>query len=446
MSDHHLLLIDISGFIRRAYHTGGNQFRSDGLPTWAITGTMGLLWRLLGSAQHDQPTLAAACFDAPGRTFRNDLFGEYKNNRPARDLELSAQLPFVYHAVEAMGIAQVEAPGFEADDVLATLASRAIAAGIRTTIVSSDKDLMQMVGPLVTVVDPKAHMRFTEAEVRGIKFGVEPRQVPDYQALAGDSVDNIPGIDGIGPKSAAPLIRMFNTIEGVVAAVRDGRNNHFFTPGQRVRLKELGVLERLQLYRTLAILRCDVPLEVKLEDLVLRPIMREHVDKILAKLEATGRFEAIFATAPQMQRVVEPLSDEVQMEWWAEELVIAGQTVPDLPQCGYYERRLTPKGVFVPAVVWREDDLDPITGEKTGQQILRCQVGEEPRDPVQEWSRLFRSPITREKYEFEMADRRWAAMHAPSDPKAMPNYPIDRTAIPAVHCSQPVSQKRKKRL
>lgn len=404
---------------------------------------MGMLWRLLGAAQHDQPTHAAAIFDC-GRTFRHDLFPAYKSNRPARDKELTAQLPYLHHVAETMGITAMELAGWEADDLLATLAFRAIEEGFRVTIVSSDKDLVQCaVEGKIEILDPVQHVRWTEAGVRSIKFGVEPKQVPDYQALAGDAVDNIPGIDGIGAKSAASLVRLFGTVEEIVAAVRTAPN--FFTPGQRVRLKATDALEKLQLYRTLATLRRDVPINVKLSDLALRPIMHEHVQTFLATLEATGRFEAIFATAPQMQRVVERQGPLEQMEWWVEELLVPGQAVPDLPQPGYYERRLTKGAVFVPAVIWREEETDPITGEETGQQILRCQVGETARDPIQEWSRLFKSPITKEKYEFEMADRRWAAAYAPDDPKSNPSTPIDRRSLPAVHCSQPDSQKRKKR-
>lgn len=434
MSDGHLLLLDASGFIHRSFHSGNPTYRSDGLPTWAITGFMALCWKLLGAAQHDQPTHAAAVFDAPGKTFRHQLFPAYKSNRPARDQELAPQLPYIRLAAQAMGLVPVEAPGFEADDLLATLAHRAAGQGMRVTVVSSDKDMGQTVQlGLVDVLDPVSH-------VRGLKFGVEPHQVPDYQALAGDAVDNIPGIDGIGDKSAAALVRLFGTVEEIVAAVKTAPN--FFTPNQRVRLKAPGTLERLQLYRTLATLRRDVPLEIGLDDLVLKPIIREAVDAILKKLEATGRFEQIFASAPQMQRVVEPLLAAAE-DWWNEELVCPGQPVPDLPQVGCYERRLAKGGVFEPAIIWRESEFDPITGERTGMQILRCQVGEMAADPFHEWPRLCRSPIEQSKYDFEMADRRWATVYATDDPKLKPQKPVDFYNLKPPTFSKPDSQKRK---
>lgn len=446
MSARHLLLLDASGFAHRSFHSGNPTYRaSDGLPTWAITGFLGLCWRMLGAAQHDQPTMAAAVFDAPGRTFRHKIFPSYKSQRPARDQELAAQLPYMRHAAETMGMVPVEASGWEADDVIATLAARASAQGIRVTAVSSDKDFLQTIGPLVEIVDPMAHIRITEANVRGHKFGVAPAQVPDVQALAGDDVDNIPGIDGIGLKSATAMIQKFGSIEGCVAAARDPAKAYFIQPRQRAELKRGDAMERLRLYRTLATLCRDVPLGVRLEDLILKPIMREHVDKLLAVLEAGARFDAIFATAPQMQRVVEKRSQFEIYDWWEEELTIPGQAAPDEPQCGYYERRLVRGGVFVPACIWREDERDPITNEVTGQQILRCQVGNSAADPIHEWSRLAKYPVTKAKYDFEMADRAWLGAYDPAHPKANPRSPIDRTTIPAVHCSKPVSQKRKKR-
>lgn len=438
----HLLLVDASGFAHRAFHTGGNQFRSDGLPTWAITGFLAMGWRLLSAIQADQPTHAAAVFDAPGKTFRHTLFPAYKNNRPGRAEELAVQLPFMRHAAEVLGFTPIEREGFEADDVIASLARAASKLGIRTTIVSSDKDFCQLVSDgLVEIVDPVAHLRILEADVRGRKFGVEPGQVPDVQALAGDAIDNIPGIDGIGLKSASALIRVFGTIEGVMAGIAQAP--HHFTPGQRVHLKMPGTLERLKLYRTLATLRTDVEVGNPL-DLVLQPVLRSQVEKILEVLEATGRFESIFATEPKLRRVVDRMTDEAAYEWWIEELLVSGQDQPDFPQCGCFERRLVRGGVFVPASIWREAELDPVTGEPTGQQILRCQVGSNIRDPFIEWPMLARRPIRREKYDFQMADHGWAKLYAPTDPKANPNKPIDILAHPAPRCPG-VQQKRKKR-
>lgn len=424
----HILLVDISGFIHRAYWSGGAQYRSsDGLPTWAITGTMAMLWRLLGAAQADEPTHAAAVLDAPGPTFRNKLFPEYKNNRPARALELQAQIPWIRHVAEAMGMTPVEFAGFEADDVIATLATRAAASGMRATIVSSDKDLMQLVKDgAIEIVDPIQHVRIRENDVRNGRLGVEPRRVPDCQALAGDAVDNIPGIDRIGHKSAAMLIRHFGTVEGVVDAAL-GRNS-LIPAGLRVNLR--GSLETLQLYRTLATLRRDVPLGIGWDHLALKPIMREHIDTLLHRLEASGRFEAIFATEPKTQRVVERVSEENAFAWWKAELARSGQRVPDEPQCGFYRRRLVCGGVWVAARIWREDETDFVTGKPTDQQILLCTVDGKPRDAVQEWQALSRNPIRKFDFDYRSATAEWAKANAPDEPEAKPNEKINWNRCP----------------
>lgn len=427
----HLLLIDASGFAHRAYHAGSaHRFRSDGLPTWAIEGFLGLMWRLLGSASHDPPDLAVAAFDAPGKTFRHDLFPAYKSNRPARDQELAAQLPYMRVAAEAMGLTPSEAFGYEADDVICTLANQAVERGHRVTIVSSDKDYCQMVcDGKVVVVDPSQGGRIDEAYVRGVKFGVEPRQVPDFQGLVGDDVDNIPGVDGIGPKNGAAFIRMFDTVEGVVKAAND--RPAFFTPSQRVRLKDPAILPLLKLYRTLATLRADVPVELDEEAMETRDILKDSVMALLTKLEAAGRFQEIFRTDRQTHRQVEALSIGAQLEWWEEELEVPGQPIPDLPQCGYYERRLVKGGVFVPVTIWRDTEIDPITGKETGMHVLRCMVGDQEADAVHEWPKVYKNPITHEKYRFKMADLRWAKQFAPDDPHANPHKAVDFNCLPA---------------
>lgn len=431
MTEGHLLLIDASGFAHRAYHAGNPTFRSDGLPTWAVLGFLGLMWRLLGAAQADQPTHAAAVFDAPRPTFRHKLFPAYKTNRPARALELAAQLPWMRTAAQAMGIKPLDLAGFEADDLIATLASDAAARGIRCSIVSSDKDFCQLVRDgAVEIVDPIQRVRLREDDIRGRKFGVEPSQVPDYQALAGDAVDNIPGIEGVGAKSAAALIRQFDTVERVVEAAQ--ARSHLIPAGQRVRLRS--ALEELVLYRRLATLDRNVPLSVGWDDLVLQPILRASIDDILRRLEATARFEQIFAVEPKMQRTVAKLDAEAALEWWHEECLVPGQPVPDEPQAGFYLGTLVRKGPLVPARIWREGEVDFVTETPTGNQILRCTVAGNPRDPVIEWQKLARRPIPQAEYEFQIADGAWAREFAPSDPKANPGQPIDLLKAPPPHC------------
>lgn len=441
----HLMLIDASGFAHRAFHSGARQYReSDGLPTWAITGFLGLMWRLLGAAQADQPTHAAAVFDTPEPTFRHRLFPEYKANRPGRAEELAAQIPFMRHAAETMGITSLDLPGYEGDDIIATLAYQASKAGARVTIVSSDKDYCQLVrNGLVEIIDPMARRRIREAEVRDPrKFGVWPSQVPDVQAIAGDAVDNIPGLRGMGIKTAAFYVRRFGNIEGVVQGARDEPAN--FSPSHRRLLKAPETIKWLRLYRTLARLALDAPIELSWTGTELRPILRSHVLTLLQTLGAEHRFNSIFRETSQKFLAADRIEPHEAFAWWREELAVAGQPVPDLPQCGFYERRMVRGGVFVPARIWREDEVDPVTHEPTGAQVIRCEVGGELYDPALEWPVLAQYPISAEKYAYEMADFAWARQYAPSDPKSNPSKPIDICAQPVPRCPQ-LDRKRRKR-
>jgi DNA polymerase-1 len=211
----HLYLIDGSGYLFRAYHALPPLSRkSDGLPTGAVSGYCNMLWKLLEDMKEgDKPTHIAVVFDAGKTTFRNALYPQYKANRPDPPEDLIPQFPLVRDATRAFGVACVEEPGFEADDLIATYARMACEAGARTTIVSSDKDLMQLViDGKIELFDTMKNKRLATAEVME-KFGVPPNKVVDVQALAGDSTDNIPGVRGIGVKTAAELINQYGDLE-----------------------------------------------------------------------------------------------------------------------------------------------------------------------------------------------------------------------------------------
>ena len=211
---HHLSLIDGSAFIFRAYHALPPLTRkSDGLPVGAVSGFVNMLWKMVEENKGaDAPTHVAVVFDKGSHTFRNDLYDQYKANRDEMPEDLRPQIPLTREATRAFNIACLETEGFEADDIIATLARQAREAGGRVTIISSDKDLMQLVGDGVEMYDA---MKNTRIGVEGVeeKFGVPPSKVVDVQALAGDSVDNIPGAPGIGVKTAALLINEFGDLE-----------------------------------------------------------------------------------------------------------------------------------------------------------------------------------------------------------------------------------------
>src|SRR5690606_24654049 len=200
----HLHLIDGSAYIFRAYHALPPLTRkSDGLPVGAVAGVCNILFRYLNDNKNgDAPTHVAVIFDHSSKTFRNDIYPEYKANRPELPEDLRPQFPLTRDATRAFNIACIETEGFEADDIIATLSCRARDAGGQVTIISSDKDLMQLVGNGVQMLDP---IKGKPIDRDGVfeKFGVWPDRVVDVQALAGDPTDNVPGAPGIGIKTAA---------------------------------------------------------------------------------------------------------------------------------------------------------------------------------------------------------------------------------------------------
>jgi DNA polymerase-1 len=220
----HLYLIDGSGYLFRAYHALPPLTRkSDGLPTGAVSGYCNMLWKLLEDMKGpDQPTHLAVIFDASEKTFRNSIYPQYKANRPDPPPDLVPQFPLVRDATRAFNVACVELLGYEADDLIATYARLGREARARVTIISSDKDLMQLVEDgVVTLLDTMKNRRLGQAEVIE-KFGVPPSGVIDVQALAGDSVDNVPGVRGIGVDTAGWLIRTFAPLEELLALAKSG--------------------------------------------------------------------------------------------------------------------------------------------------------------------------------------------------------------------------------
>ena len=222
----HLYLIDGSGYIFRAYHALPPLTRkSDGTPVGAVSGYCNMLWKLLEDMKSDAPTHLAVIFDAGEKTFRNDFYKEYKAHRPPPPEDLIPQFPLVRDATRAFGVSCVEMKGFEADDLIATYARLGREAGAKVTIVSSDKDLMQLVvDGKVELYDTMKNKRIASAEVME-KFGVGPDKVVQVQALAGDSTDNVPGVRGIGVKTAAELIATYGDIEALLKRAGEIKQN-----------------------------------------------------------------------------------------------------------------------------------------------------------------------------------------------------------------------------
>ena len=276
---HHLHLIDGSAFIFRAYHALPPLTRkSDGLPVGAVSGFCNMLNRYIEDNNGpDAPTHVAVIFDHSSHSFRNDIFDGYKANRPPAPEDLVPQFPLTREATKAFNIACEEMEGFEADDMIATLACQARDAGGRVTIISSDKDLMQLVGDGIEMYDAMKNKRIDREGVFE-KFGVYPDRVIDVQSLAGDSVDNVPGAPGIGVKTAAALINEFGDLDELLSRAVEIKQ-----PKRRQTL--LDHAEQIKLSRELVTLDCNTPLTFALEDLEFRaPIPGQLLD-FFSKME-----------------------------------------------------------------------------------------------------------------------------------------------------------------
>ncbi|MGR3802710.1 DNA polymerase I [Marinibacterium profundimaris] len=275
----HLHLIDGSAFIFRAYHALPPLTRkSDGLPIGAVSGFCNMLQRYVeDNTGPDAPTHVAVIFDKGSHTFRNDLYDLYKANREAMPEDLRPQIPLTRQATEAFNIACKEMEGFEADDIIATLACQAREAGGRVTIISSDKDLMQLVGDGVEMLDAMKNLRIGVDGVRE-KFGVGPERVVDVQALAGDSVDNVPGAPGIGIKTAALLINEYGDLDALLE-----RAGEIKQPKRRQTL--IDHADQIRLSRQLVQLDCKTPLDFGLDDLEVKDPDPEVLMGFLTEME-----------------------------------------------------------------------------------------------------------------------------------------------------------------
>ncbi|WP_119943582.1 DNA polymerase I [Neorhizobium sp. NCHU2750] len=276
----HLFLVDGSGFIFRAFHALPPLTRkSDGLPVGAVSGFCNMLWKLLTDARDTSvgvtPTHLAVIFDYSSKTFRKDLYDAYKANRSAPPEELVPQFGLIRQATRAFNLPCIETEGFEADDIIATYARQAEAAGADVTIVSSDKDLMQLVTPTVHMYDSMKDKQIGIPDVIE-KWGVPPEKMIDLQAMVGDSVDNVPGIPGIGPKTAGQLLEEFGDLDTLLARAGEIK---------QVKRREniIANADLARLSRQLVELRTDVPLELDLDALFLEP---QDGPKLVAFLKA----------------------------------------------------------------------------------------------------------------------------------------------------------------
>ena len=345
---HHLHLIDGSAFIFRAYHALPPLTRkSDGLPVGAVAGFCNMLQRYVeNNTGPDAPTHVAVIFDHSGKTFRNDMYDLYKANRSATPEDLIPQFPLTRAATRAFNVACKEVEGFEADDIIATLACRARDAGGACTIISSDKDLMQLVGDGVVMLDA---MKNKVIDRDGVveKFGVAPERVVDVQALAGDSVDNVPGAPGIGIKTAALLINEFGSLEELL-----DRAGEIKQPKRRESLMDNRA--QIELSKQLVQLQCNMELDFSIDDLEVRDPDPQELLDFVAQMEfrtlSKRLAEKLGVTAPvivqpEVQQAVIEAPAAAALQTWIDRIYARGYVAVDTETTGLNEMRADLVGV-----------------------------------------------------------------------------------------------------
>ena len=289
----HFYLIDGSGYIFRAYYALPPLTRkSDGLPVGAVSGFCNMLFKLLEDSKSDQnlekPTHFAVIFDSARKNFRNEIYSEYKGNRSDAPDDLVPQFDYIRKSVEAFNLPSIELINYEADDLIATYVEQILAEGAKATIISSDKDLMQLFKMNVRIYDPMKNKFITSEDVN-IKFGVGPEKVVDVQALAGDSTDNVPGVPGIGVKTAAELINEYGTLENLL------KNSNKIKQNKR---RETLIVNREKaiISKKLVTLKKDVPVENNIHEFELKSVNKDKLYSFLREMEFNRLLSSVIST------------------------------------------------------------------------------------------------------------------------------------------------------
>lgn len=334
----HLYLIDGSGFIFRAYHSLPPLTRPDGTPVGAVYGFLNMMIKLMEGVQTDY---IAVVFDKARVTFRNRMYDQYKANRPEAPADLIPQFPLMRDATEALNICCLEQDDYEADDVIASYTMLGLKQGMDVTIVSSDKDLMQLIQPGVTMFDPMKLKPIGEKEVLE-KFGVPPDKVTDVLALIGDSSDNVPGVPGIGPKTAAELIHQFGSLEGILAHTSEIKQ------AKRRETLEQNI-DKARLSHQLVKLCLDCPLPAPLEALALRQpdpqkllsfLQAQQFKSLMIRMANKFGMEETLAAAAEPRDVLEQhytlVQDEATLQKWIDAAIVAGKVAFDTETTSLY--------------------------------------------------------------------------------------------------------------
>ena len=297
-----LVLVDGSSFLFRAFHAVPPLSNDQGQPTNAIYGVTNMLKRLLAD---EKTPYVAVVFDAPGKTFRHQLYREYKANRPPMPNELKVQIAPLFEVIRAMGLPLIIESDVEADDVIGTLTYLAQAQGFQVVISTGDKDMAQLVNDQVSLVNT---MTNKVMDIQGVqdKFGVLPEQIIDYLALMGDTVDNIPGVPKVGPKTAAKWLNEFQTLEQVMASAESIKGK----VGENLRAS----LDQLQLSKTLTTIKCDLQLSYVMDDLKQQPLDTGLLKQLVTALGFVSWSKKLAEQPVLKQELSEPLNDAVDYE------------------------------------------------------------------------------------------------------------------------------------
>ncbi|MCD2449753.1 DNA polymerase I [Methylicorpusculum oleiharenae] len=318
----YLVLIDGSSFLFRAYHAVPPLTSPQGLPTNAIYGVTNMLRKLM----NDYPTeYIAVIFDAPGKTFRHDLFDQYKAHRPTMPDDLRVQIEPLHRLIQCMGLPLIMEPDVEADDVIGALARQAEQRDFKVVISTGDKDMAQLVSDHITLDNTMSN---TRTDIQGVieKFGVKPEQIIDYLALMGDSVDNIPGVPKVGPKTAAKWLTEYGTLENLVAHADQITGKI----GENLRAS----IDQLPLSKVLTTIKCDIPLHYELDDLKIRPIDKDDLKSQLTELGLLSWLkqlnntsdvsraspETLIEDCPPVERHYETILTDQDFNRWFEQL------------------------------------------------------------------------------------------------------------------------------
>ena len=344
----HFYLIDGSGYIFRAYYALPPLSRkSDGLPTGAVNGFCTMLYKLLEDSRSDdsknKPTHFAVIFDSARKNFRNEIYEDYKANRTEAPEDLVPQFEYIRKSVEAFNVVSAEMLNYEADDLIATYTEHILKKGAKVTIISADKDFMQLVKPGVRLYDPMKSKVLGNKEVKE-KFGVEPNRVIDVQALAGDASDNIPGVPGIGIKTAAELINKYKSLEKLLEKASE-------IPQNKRRETILQNKDKALLSRKLVELKIDVPVKQKLETFELKKIDKQKLYDFLREMEFNRLLSQVIS------HYGEPIGKKIENKNSTKFNLKQYKTILKIDELENWIKKIEEKGIV--AVDTETDSLNP---------------------------------------------------------------------------------------